>query len=96
MAIVLTSTQMDYNPKEPIQELVKATSRFGVTSALALCEGADFTRDLFILTREKLKEPIIDARISARRKEIQGLIELHALELEYAEAVAKLQGDTNA
>ena len=91
MELVLTSTQVDYNPKEPIQELVKATSRFGVTTALALWEGADFTRDIFILSRAKIKEPIVDARISARRKEIQGLIELHALELEYAETLAKLQ-----
>lgn len=96
MAIVLTSTQVDYNPNKPIKETIKATGRFAVTSASVACEGAEMARDIIILARHTLAESIIEAKVDSKKAEIKGLTELHELELEYAATLAKLQGDTNA
>ena len=91
MAIVLTSTQVEYNPNKPIRETIKATGRLAVTSAAAACEAAEMARDIIILARHTLAESIIEAKVDSKKAEIKGLIELHALELEYAETIARLQ-----
>ena len=91
MAIQLIPTTTQYDQARPVRETIRATGRFAVTSASALCEGAELTRDILILARETLKESIIEARIDSKTAEIAGLQQLNALELEYQATLASLQ-----
>ena len=86
----LTST-VSYDDTRPVRETVRATGRFAVTAASVACETAELTRDVVILARETLKESVIEAKIDAKKAEINGLKELHQLELEYQQTLASLK-----
>ena len=91
MAIQLIPTTVEYDQSRPVKETIRASGKFIVTSASVLCEGAELVRDVLVLSRETLKESVIEARIDARQAEIVGLTKLHALELEYQATLATLQ-----
>ena len=87
----LTSNKVSYDDTKPIKETIKASGRFAVTAASVACETAELTRDVVILARETLKESVIEAKIDAKKAEINGLKELHQLEKEYKATLDSLK-----
>ena len=87
----LTSNKVSYDDTKPIKETIKASGRFLVTAGSVACESAELTRDVVILARETLRESVIEAKVDAKKAEINGLKELHQLELEYQQTLASLK-----
>ena len=91
MNLDLTLNKVSYDDTKPIKETIRATGRLAVNGVAGACEGIELARDVIVLARETLRESVIEAKVDARKAEINGLKELHQLEKEYKATLASLK-----